>query len=904
MSQAERTSCPTARKHLLTDIIERERVKELETERNKEREHGWNKPKQTPSKSLTRSSSSLNLRSQERPRMLSSVAGHTPPRADSEQSFLSPHSLTPGQPRRSLSRRSSTSSLHSAASGNSRAPSPALSYTDAEPEEEREVEHERERNWNSPRPKWGEHHHGRSPSPLPASAPAAKTAGPSPRERKDSSVSLSYVSGRERTQSLRTSPAPTASRHIRTRTQSSISFDVKGKTPLTAKSLVAPRASLGPPSRSPSPVRVQPDESQASDFRSRFGWTFPVNRTPLPPLELDTEPDSPAKPRAAASTATPSRMSLKSPAASHIPRPSSALGEASAGKKRGHKRSITELSKPTGAIPPPATPPGAPGARKDEDGEDGDSEISIEIDTGSDPEPELEEEEESRFPSFHADSQMDVVYGEPKCTQTKIGSNGMTASDEDSPPATSTPTARPVPLPPPSPWSLVSSASETPFTTPSSHPNDTHANDGTTSKAPRPETPPQTPAETISAPIFSLQTPPRRSPGDGSSGNSTKLEFKTPSPPRGMPDLPDPPSFSTDDGNPQSDGEGENDDNTPVMTSAPSNFTMMKTPRPPGAWAATPDVRRPEDSFPGKTAAVGDGSSASSVLVNTPDGQAKVDVVAMAGATPGPGGSNATATWPRTPAPPGAWLQTPGGPASVRRRSILKVRFDVESETTVSDVGDSSNETKRPALPAAWNPNAEQDSSTEGALAMPPVPVSSQGEDRKPARAETPKTPPPKADRPFRSPGSVSVRIVDAYGRETKPEDEQPLRRAQESRKDAPARPKTPERKTQQPTALQTPRSRSAVRIVDAMGREIEEPEPAASSSHELSVHVRDASMQSISALDDEGSSVISVDMPTPTTHNEALELVRENVKTMKKEARQAEKWVFFFRPRVRFEPC
>lgn len=389
-----------------------DRTKGQETERNKEREHGWNKPRNSLSKSLTRSSSSANLRTQERTRTLASVTGHTPPRADSAQSFLSSQSLTPGQPRRSLSRQSSTNSLRSA---DSRAPSPALSNIDTEPEEERVVVHERERNWNSPRPKWGEHQHGRSPSPLPESMPvstsAAQTGSPSTKERKDSSASLSHLSGRQRTQSLRprTSLAPALGGHPRVRTQSSIAFDMKGKTPLAARTVGSQRASPVPPSRSPSPVRVAQDESEAqpgAGHPSRFGWSFPANRMQLPPLELDTEPDSPEKPRAS----SPSRLSLKGPAASHIPRPSSVLGDASAAKRRGHKRSITELSKPTGSIPPPTTPPSP---RYDEHEGNVDSEVSIEVDSGSDPEPEPQEE--SRFPSFHADSQMDAVFGELTC---------------------------------------------------------------------------------------------------------------------------------------------------------------------------------------------------------------------------------------------------------------------------------------------------------------------------------------------------------------------------------------------------------------------------------------------------------------------------------------------------------
>ncbi|KZT67202.1 hypothetical protein DAEQUDRAFT_408343 [Daedalea quercina L-15889] len=869
MSQAERPSSSflVCCRRLTQVYTERERVKELELERQQEREHGWNKSRNASSKTLNRSASSLSLHPHERTRTLSSVMQHTPPRPDSAQSFLSPHSHTPGQPRRSLSRQSSTSSLRSSASGHSRAGSPTGSVS-VEPEEEKEVEHERERNWNSPRPKWSEqpHHHGRSPSPMPASTPPASAKAVGPRERKDSTASLAQVSGRQRTQSLRSSPVPAASAHARTRTQSSIPADLKGKAPLKpwspAHSLNVPDKSPEQPSRSPSPVHPAradgESRSHTPGHRSRFGWTFPVNRTQLPPLELDTEPDSPEKLR----TAAKSRLSLKSPAAgSHLPRPASALGDAPA-SKRGHRRSVTELSKPTGPVPPASD--------GDERGDEEDG-MHIEVESGSDTEPDEDAQTESPFPSFHAESQMDAVF----------------ASDEESPPATSTPTARPVPLP----LSAPSSPS------PSAHHrhNDTNANDGgAPSRVMRPESPPATPAHTTPASVFTLQTPPRRSPGNGSSTmSSAKLEFKTPSPPRGMPDLPDPPSFATDEG--EGEGEGE-DDHTPVTTSAPGNLTMMKTPRPPGAWAATPDVRHTDADATATHGA--EGSSASSVLVNTPDGPAKVDVVA----TPGPGAphANATATWPRTPAPPGAWLQTPGGgPASVRRRSILKVRFDVESETTASDVGERepSAESRRRALPAEWNP----DSSAEGALAMPPVAVPSGSADGK----EAPETPPPRREsavsRPFRSPGSVSVRIVDAFGREIKPEQEEQTPRApKEARQEVPARPKTPERKAQQsktgPTAPPTPRSRSTVRIVDAMGREVAEPGPVASGSHdgrrEPEGGPADASLRSISVVEDEGSSMFSVDMPTPTNHNEALALMREKVQDMKKEAQQAEKCV------------
>ncbi|KAI0331187.1 hypothetical protein GY45DRAFT_651865 [Cubamyces sp. BRFM 1775] len=83
------------------------------------------------------------------------------------------------------------------------------------------------------------------------------------------------------------------------------------KSPLThstADNKPSPRARAGSSAKPPSP-----DKSESSHgFKSRFGWSFPQKRVPLPPLELDE--DSPRKP-----PPRPSSRSSLAAIPSHIP---------------------------------------------------------------------------------------------------------------------------------------------------------------------------------------------------------------------------------------------------------------------------------------------------------------------------------------------------------------------------------------------------------------------------------------------------------------------------------------------------------------------------------------------------------------------------------------------------------
>ncbi|KAH9945686.1 hypothetical protein B0H21DRAFT_744238 [Amylocystis lapponica] len=298
--------------------------------------------------------------------------------------------------------------------------------------------------------------------------------------------------------------------------------------------------------------------------------------------------------------------------------------------------------------------------------------------------------------------------------------------------------------------------------------------------------------------MSALQTPPRRL-----QLSTSKLEFETPPPPKGMPDLPGPPSSSDDEA-----------EQTPIAIEP--NMTTLKTPRPPGAWADTPAPRRTTGRDPvvraQSTPPDAPDSSAGSVLA-TPGTRSRANTLPRANSLP-----------PQTPAPPGAWMATPG---TARRKSILKVRFDVESEVASSDGG-------KDHFPGAL----PEPASTPPAVKIEPdaLPGLQNG------GAEGPSTPPrAEARAPRRSPRSPSIRVVDAFGRETVPEKEAPdesadVRRVEEA----------PGVGTPLGSGRSTPRSKSVVRVVDAMGREVDE------------------------------RSEVSSESSAPLSHNEALERVRE----------------------------
>ncbi len=414
------------------------------------------------------------------------------------------------------------------------------------------------------------------------------------------------------------------------------------------------------------------------------------------------------------------------------------------------------------------------------------------------------------------------------------------ASEDDAKVLTSTPTAKPILLP-----------SET-FSTPASQPAADAPYNGHELQAPetqqRPDSPlaspPLTPPSADSQPMFNLQTTPKRP-----QFQTPKTEFETPPPPRGMPDLPGPPT---------SDEEIQDDHTTSIQNQniLAGNLTAMKTPRPPGAWLATPAPTRQFIKEP---------TEGSSSVPPPPDFNSSTS--SDSGLATPPSTLSRASTLPlQTPAPPGGWVATPAPAISARRRgSILKVRFDIASETasegTVEKTnGDDGLEAKmqRPHNGDAGGPSANGDASAASSAAFD-------------ASVGPTSTPPSLRDRiRQKSPG---IRVLDAYGREhVEPEVipeahfetvaelvEKPLSQH------GPTSPRssTP-RKDARLTAAATPRNRSAVRLVDAMGREVEEPAV------------------------EEGSTVSQA----PLSHNEAIIRLRAQVSSMAHDLSDADRYV------------
>ncbi|KAJ7072546.1 hypothetical protein C8F01DRAFT_251819 [Mycena amicta] len=260
------------------------------------------------------------------------------------------------------------------------------------------------------------------------------------------------------------------------------------------------------------------------------------------------------------------------------------------------------------------------------------------------------------------------------------------------------------------------------------------------SPPPSPPTPPPA-TEVVEPPtmLSLLSTPPKRP-----SFHNSKMDFKTPSPPRGLPDLPGPPSSS--------------DEETETERVTPPRFAdaTMKTPRPPGAWSATPtSVIR---------------ASTLSPPPSDSDSQYEGGL-----ATPGPSLSRASTLPTQTPRPPGGWVATP-----TPRKSVLQVRFDEKpSEVELSATEESAN----------GHPEEQSEVSDTGLV----TPVEEQG-------YFDSRTPEPVAPVSPKSPRrSPTINFVDEYGRHSKPT------------------PKTSPKSTHR----SSPKNRKKIRIVDAMGREV-----------------------------------------------------------------------------------
>ncbi|KAI6021488.1 hypothetical protein BKA83DRAFT_4282595 [Pisolithus microcarpus] len=619
-----------------------------------------------------------------------------------------PLSATPYQTRTlaSLQRQSSRSSLRSS--------SPVSlasreSLKEQEEEEKREVVHERERNWNSPRPKWGiskRHSLGSSGS---------GGISPPPHRLSNESIQRFSVSSHE-------APHPGSS--------------VSQAPDQSNCSCGSFRLWLNQSHEYGSPSRHSHSPTKTPAAASKFGWHF--HRQPLPPLELDrlTRPSY-----ADLETSSPP-SSRASSRASGIIKPSMIPVRAvsKAIRSDGHSIPMTDHLLPNGS-------PGRSAGRED-------------VVLASD-----EESIVDFLPSQPAQSQVDIPDAATRDLDAVDG-EALATDPLDNPHPEG------APLSSQSPRSSGISL------------------DPSLSAVPASFTPPGTPPPTSHARTVSLEpvqhgilsTPPRRPPF-----SSAVLHLRTPSPPRDLPDLPDPPS---------------SDDNI-------SNGTP-----PPGAWAATPQQINPPSRTPSPTHSPSEESTPnlSATFIPLPRDGPPTDKQTKALPTENgfttPQSSVRTNTLPlQTPAPPGAWVRTPSQPPSQggadeshfgtigRRRSFLKVRFDI-SESEASTAGDQP----RSPLSAIRlsNPNFPEMGSSEARTTA----HDELSETAEPSSIYIPFTPIPQHGLPSPKPlrKSPMVRVHDA--------EESNLQDSFDQNNYA--------------DASLTPGS-STVRIVDAMGRAINE---------------------------------------------------------------------------------
>lgn len=350
-------------------FTDREHIHELEKERNVEREREWNKRHPTTS----RPTSSLGMHSH---------SPHHPERTRTQSHPTRPDLATSPRTPDHLHRH------HSFNSGRSSSPNSSVQSRDSEKElkleVKQEVEHVRERNWNASRPKWdpnASHHHGQTVSPFPSSL--------SPRPPISHAHSHSHPRGVRAGSPRLESPIhhliagkPTlrpSSSHSSLNTKNKAPARVPSPLPHSATSKgKLPAASHRPTSHASRPssplpptghADLHPKENGSASkppaSSSRFGWQFPRNKNPLPPLEFDQHsperiPD-PAHLRTLSSPSPtpgsrPTSRASGSVKASHIPVRSPHVSErnmdGSSGLKKGHKRSTTELSESRGGTPP------------------------------------------------------------------------------------------------------------------------------------------------------------------------------------------------------------------------------------------------------------------------------------------------------------------------------------------------------------------------------------------------------------------------------------------------------------------------------------------------------------------------------------------------------------------------
>ena len=722
----------------------------------------------------------------------------------------------------------------------------------------KEITQERERNWNSPRPHWST-----SKTPSPAHLKI---------RRKDDN-------------SLRASPSLP---HLRgsnghgdaSRASSKVQSAIPNSSSVPSPALLHKSSDRSDPGldgstvgTSPSAQLKDPSPGKPPGAATKFGWN--LARSPLPSLELDDSADR--------------RRNTSSP----IPRPSSRGSEAITASQipmRSRIKSFTSVGHATSDM-------SFTNVIGDESyfQQEPQNTLSEAIEADSRGEPPAARTSWSRE---------DMILGMPLFTLTRrFGNHSFTDSDEKAkadPLGSTTPRSRPpIPIPEevetdtetevltsPSPQGSPQLRASSSIPDEASHQK---VNDPPHSQAPKfsPEepsasaTPPGTPPSTgpgpqaPASPSFSLLTPPRQR-----SFGSSILDFRTPSPPHDLPDLPGPPLSSDDDALGDTPMKNRHVDGN-------LNFTLTKTPKPPGAWAATPVPPKfgsrsssPTDIFPldstppaftstplPRATSLPPTRTDSSIDISGED-ELLTPVVTL---------SRARSLPLRTPALPGAWVATPGQSALLsnggdqsqfgslgRRKGLLKVRFDVtESETSATE-GHPTSPLSAIRLANPDLPLPSPKLTTDPILGNTEV-VASPSTSTLPHRPVTPERPTTPISRengpsPRSLRKSPSVRLVDAYGRERVDEEgaripslDHPNGHADTDSKTVPS-PSTPRR--------------SLVRIVDAMGKEVDD-----------TVEIPDASGGRANKSFEADVSVASDD--TPIGHAEALARMRKTLRDL-----------------------
>jgi serine/arginine repetitive matrix protein 2 len=634
------------------------------------------------------------------------------------------------------------------------------SAKEQEQEFQHEIEHGRERNWNAPHPKWDIHlkHHGRPVSPMPHSLAHSSSSS--------DLQSHSHSHARVRADSLHT-PG----------TKGSSTLHSVPRKPLEQSS---PTRSLVKSPRDPSVTHTPGKDKSLGSHRATGFPARPLS--PLPPLHKKPGEHSPS-----GSPASGSRFAWQFPR-SRTPLPPLELEEHSPQRpsfpKGSHSRtsssptlgptSTAKRSRPQVSSQIPVKSPKKIQFPSESHDSPLNKRATPEFSTTAGEMPPDMKAEQSPESSSHEDP----VLGE--CANQNLCALNITfasiATAENSPPRVNTPTSEQVAIPSP-----ARSESPPPLSPRRSAIDDEARLQALTSSTVIQElSPPLTPASDSSVSdqsMLPLSTPPRRP-----SFSSSKVDFQSPSPPKGVPELPGPPSSSEDDDKkPSSNLDSENR----------KDVTTAMTPRPPGAWTSTP-----VQPFTTETP--------------TPFPFERQDSRQQNGlATPVPSLSRAGSLTLQTPAPPGGWLSTPN------RKSILKVRFDVENPD--SEISASENG-RDPTIPGALqeSPRSESGSGTGFASTIngdvaTPLPMENKGPNTD-VRAGTPVSHTASVTTSPRSPRkSPSIRLVDAFGREQV-----------SSHKDV-----NNKRDKVDPSSSvdDTFRSRgtATVRIVDAMGREVQE---------------------------------------------------------------------------------